>query len=296
MYKRTTHCDRAFTLVELLVVVGVITVLLAVLLPTLSKAREQARRVKCAANLRQLGVALVNYTQQFGVYPGSHTSHTGSMDAAIWPTRLRGFFKGNQEVFYCPSQPEACRWSKGSAPAGPAYRANAYHARFGYEVGEPLLTPWLTYFSYGYNSRGTATLEKAKGLGYSVSWSIDLDERLRQQIGPDAQIEGRYRELRVVRVKRPSQMIAIADTSADGWADFIISYVHVGGAHGGTQQTGWPGKVHGGGANVLFCDGHVQWYPQDVLVDTKNSNGYGPPRDIQVNRMWNHDHEPHFVD
>src|SRR3712207_5557296 len=52
---------RAFTLIELLVVIGILTVLAALLLPAASRAREQARSVACAGNLRQIGVAFVLY-------------------------------------------------------------------------------------------------------------------------------------------------------------------------------------------------------------------------------------------
>ena len=60
-----THRRTAFTLVELLVVIGIIAVLIAMLMPALSRAQRQARQVACLSNLRQFHLAMVHYAHEF---------------------------------------------------------------------------------------------------------------------------------------------------------------------------------------------------------------------------------------
>jgi prepilin-type N-terminal cleavage/methylation domain-containing protein/prepilin-type processing-associated H-X9-DG protein len=112
--------QRAFTLVELLVVIGIISILISILLPALNRAREAARTVKCAANLRTVGQGLMTYAAESrGTYPAAYryvgeivdpgSGFQAPADAAQgyvhWSSYL--FNAANQgvplEAFECPS-------------------------------------------------------------------------------------------------------------------------------------------------------------------------------------------------
>lgn len=77
---------RGFTLVELLVVIAIIAILVLLLLPALNSARESARRTQCINNIRQLGIAIVNFEGTHGQFPPSWNEAGGwSVQARILP-------------------------------------------------------------------------------------------------------------------------------------------------------------------------------------------------------------------
>ncbi len=93
---------RGFTLIELLVVIAIIALLAAILFPVFSRARENARRSSCQNNLKQIGVGIAQYVQDYD--ETMMPVEVGTGVAETWHTLLQPYLKSKQ-VMVCPSSP-----------------------------------------------------------------------------------------------------------------------------------------------------------------------------------------------
>jgi len=104
---------RGFTLIELLVVIAIIAILAAILFPVFARARENARRASCQSNLKQIGLGMAQYTQDFDErFPvlwadlNGDGAHSVAGQDFGWAALIQPYVKSTQ-ILQCPSEPNS---------------------------------------------------------------------------------------------------------------------------------------------------------------------------------------------
>lgn len=222
--------NKGFTLIELLVVIAIIAILASILFPVFAMARENARRASCLSNLKQIGLGIIMYTQDYDEHFPRSIASVGTFHGGPyvpqtqtgWPGftyKMNGYhyvswmdmifpYVKSVQIFQCPSQPD---------PSS----ANSFAPSYAYssEVS-----------SYGNDHYGLTT-----GHG-----------------------------LLIASVQRPSEgAMVVDDQSTYGYQNTPNAFSNTPEAREGKKQTLSP---HFQGTNITFVDGHTKWMKTSQIV------------------------------
>jgi prepilin-type N-terminal cleavage/methylation domain-containing protein/prepilin-type processing-associated H-X9-DG protein len=226
--------NRGFTLIELLVVIAIISILAAILFPVFARARENARRASCMSNLKQIGLGLMMYTQDYDErYPFVWRPITETTlpynkypsDYFTWADATYPYTKSIQ-LLQCPSYP-VYQYGSGITPYMASYKSTATSYMINQHSSAGLADSTdggLSKISMAAIGSPSTTIEAYDLFGKmdTGGWTIDGS----QAAGADL-------------VNLLNGTIPAADT---GYYQYIN-----------------PTRRHLDGTNILWCDGHVKW-------------------------------------
>jgi prepilin-type N-terminal cleavage/methylation domain-containing protein len=266
---------RAFTLVELLVVIGIIALLIAILLPTLGRARKEAARTACLSNLRQLAMAMIMYCNDSkGAFPNAGAFWRTANDPN-WP-------RHDEDVFYwqvnsgTPRKPEDSPINR--------YMGNLSREKFirALQCPRDVLSDHPNVSAY----------DGQYPLSYSMNWSCN-DQPLQGTANNPNGANGTWTTRKIQAFRRASEMIMFTEESATNDARWSPPGDRLNILHGVSRKArfpvnanNYPFNINTGQINIgdpvgdlistCFMDGHAAGIHQDYGDDPRN---YDPDKD-----------------
>ena len=254
---------RSFTLIELLIVIAIIGILLSLLLPSLSKAREASKTAVCLSNLRQIGVGVYNYsTTSNGVIPIVDAFTNVMVDAEVIEAPRKTPMSGNlnvevtkeSSVFRCPSG-KTDRLS-----------TNMLNGKWSFIDRDETLRPWRSW-----NGIAEGNTNYVKNAGGIDSWYGVVGSATNK----GGSGTWRYNNWRVANANQTWPKMDYISTPSQGLT------IHDGSCYVHTHSGGTPGRISprhkfGKTTNLLFFDGHaIQESYGNVLGSRTNTPDTG---------------------
>ena len=267
--KMRRHTCQALTLVEVLVAVAIVAILVALSLAGASKARDKGRKIQCANNVRQLGVALQTFVSDHNFYPlHRNLDNVANGEPATWTRAL-------EQAALSGRSPAELRAKGGDWWKNTVWRCPSTPSELlDFDTG-PSTSVSVRVLGYGYNAYGLRRYRDADSLG------------LGGRLGNTPANYVASTPIRELEVVRPAEMMAIGDAFVGGnevIVDTTDRLQRTGGLSDVFGSTSRSQARHQGRANVWFADGHVESPSLKSLFDHTD--------DAALSR-WNRDHKPH---
>ncbi|RYX83432.1 DUF1559 domain-containing protein [bacterium] len=271
---------QAFTLIELLVVIAIIAILAAILFPVFARARENARKASCMSNLKQIGLASMQYCQDYDetLYP-HRTKEANPLIAVanppltqdslirnFWPNLLQPYAKSWQ-LFACPSNPNS--WTivnpDGAEANAPGAKGRGYGAQNSYAHND-FLSPAEAF------GGGVNLLPLKLAQLQDTAKTVAITDGTYYGGMPDYANHGGYGDFTKVAVNGSTASSALTGFGNAGGTQYEWYYANVGNNKWSWNQ-GVPienekagAQRHMGFINTLFADGHVKSMKYERLV------------------------------